>query len=101
MESDGKSFYVSYGRRQHLYSANSGKFDPYYEALYVYDGINEYTNMLAASLPGFPESGSSGSVVQAGQGFFVIALYDRIVFNFNSTMQVHNTGCHPVEIGRS
>ena len=34
--------------------------------------------------------GSHGNFVQTGQGFFVITLYDGIVFNFNSTMQVHN-----------
>jgi len=72
-------------------SSNAGKFDPYYEALYVYDGVNDRYEYAAASIPGYPESGSFGRVVQAGQGFFVLALYDKIVFNFNSSMQVHNT----------
>lgn len=72
-------------------SSNAGKFDPYYEALYVYDGLNDRYEYAAASIPGYRESGSFGSVVQAGQGFFVLALYDKIVFNFNSSMQVHNT----------
>jgi len=72
-------------------SSNAGKFDPYYEALYVYDGINEKYEFAAASIPGYTASASFGRVVQAGQGFFVLALYDNIVFNFNSTMQVHNT----------
>jgi len=72
-------------------SYNSGKFDPYYKALYIYDGIYDKYEYAAASIPGYPQSGSFGSVVQAGQGFFVLALYDKIVFNFNSTMQVHNT----------
>ena len=72
-------------------STNAGKFDPYYEALYIYDGVNDKYEYAAASIPGFPQSGSLGSVVQAGQGFFVLALYNNIVFNFNSTMQVHNS----------
>jgi len=59
--------------------------------LYIYDGIYDKYEYAAASIPGYPQSGSFGSVVQAGQGFFVLALYDKIVFNFNSTMQVHNT----------
>ena len=28
--------------------------------------------------------------MQAGQGFFVLALYDGIVFNFTSSMRVHS-----------
>lgn len=71
---------------------NSEKFDPHYQALYVYDGINNIYQYAAASPPGWPESGGFGSTVQAGQGFFVLALYDGIVFNFDATMQEHNTG---------
>ncbi len=72
-------------------TVNSGKFDPYYQALYIYDGINNVYRYVAASLPGFKAAGSYGNNIQAGQGFFVIALYNGIVFNFNETMQVHNT----------
>ena len=71
---------------------NAGKFDPYYQALYVYDGLNNVYKYVAASLPGFTRMRIDGNYVQAGQGFFVIALYNGIVFNFNPTMQVHNTG---------
>ena len=73
-------------------SLNTGKFDPNYQALYVYDGVNDVYWYAAASAPGYPQAGDFGSVVQAGQGFFVLALYDGIVFNFNPTMQVHQTG---------
>lgn len=71
-------------------STNSLKFDPYYKALYIYDGVNNVYRYVAASTPGFLEEESSGSYVQAGQGFFVIALYNNIVFNFNTGMQVHS-----------
>ena len=71
---------------------NAGKFDPYYQALYIYDGINDVYRYVAASLPGFTGAGSYGNFVQAGQGFYVISLYNGIVFNFNPNMQVHNTG---------
>ena len=71
-------------------TTNSLKFDPHYKALYIYDGVNNEYRYVAASAPGFLEDGSLGSYVQAGQGFFVIALYNNIVFNFNSGMQVHS-----------
>jgi hypothetical protein len=71
-------------------TTNSLKFDPYYKALYIYDGVNNVYRYVAASAPGFLEDGTSGSYVQTGQGFFVIALYNNIVFNFNTGMQVHS-----------
>ncbi|MHC1731101.1 MAG: DUF2341 domain-containing protein [Bacteroidales bacterium] len=70
-------------------TANSGLFDPHYQALYVYDGVNGVYRYAAASVPGYPEAGDFGNFVQAGQGFFVLALYDGATFTFNSTMQVH------------
>ena len=57
-------------------SLNTGKFDPNYQALYVYDGVNDVYWYAAASAPGYPQEGDFVSVVQAGQGFFVLALYD-------------------------
>ena len=71
-------------------SANSGKFDPHYQALYVYDGINNRYNWVATAIPDYPLEGEINTgEVQAGQGFFVLALYDNSVFNFNSSMQAH------------
>jgi hypothetical protein len=68
------------------------KFDPNYQALYVYDGVNSVYKYAAASAPLDPVgAGSHGSYIQAGQGFFVLAIYDGIVYNFNQNMQVHNT----------
>jgi len=78
-------------------SANSAplnKFDPHYQALYVYDGrTNEY-KYAATEIPGpiYDESGFFGENIQAGQGFFVLALYNNLVFNFTPAMQVHNSG---------
>jgi hypothetical protein len=71
-------------------SGNAGKFDPHYEALYVYDGINDRYNWVAAAIPGYPMQGEFGAgEVMAGQGFYVLALYDQAVFNFTPAMQVH------------
>lgn len=73
-------------------SGNAGKFDPHYQALYIYDGINNRYNWVAASTPGYPLQGEFGAgEVIAGQGFFVLALYDGIVFNFTPAMQVHGS----------
>jgi autotransporter-associated beta strand protein len=72
-------------------SANSASFDPFYQALYIWDGENYRYYFAAAAVPGYPQSGSFGTTVQAGQGFFVLALYDGIVFNFTSSMRVHSS----------
>jgi len=70
-------------------TANNGLFDPNYKALYVYDGENDVYQYAAASVPGYPQSGDFGNFVQAGQGFFVLALYNGATFTFNSSIQVH------------
>lgn len=73
-------------------SAPLNKFDPNYQALYVYNGITGQYEYAAAEVPGpiYKESGFFSDNVQAGQGFFVLALYNNVVFNFTSAMQVHN-----------
>ncbi|MDF1559904.1 MAG: G8 domain-containing protein [Bacteroidales bacterium] len=73
-------------------TVNAAKFDPHYQALYVYDGVNNVYRYVAETVPGYPESGSFGSMVQVGQGFYVLALYNNIQFDFNNTMQEHSTG---------
>ena len=73
-------------------SVNAGKLDPSYHALYVYDVLANAYKYVAPSVPGYPVGTSFGDKVQAGQGFFVLALYDGIVFNFTSAMRVHDTG---------
>ncbi len=78
---------------------NSSDFDPYYQALYVYDGKNGYYRYVASVVPGysdqgdpgFVQGGSFGSRVQAGQGFMVMANNNAVEFNFTPAMQVHNT----------
>ncbi len=72
-------------------STNSGSFDPNYKALYVYDGVtNEYL-YAAADIPGYAGGELFGDKIQAGQGFFVLALHDNLDFGFTPVMQVHNT----------
>lgn len=74
---------------------NEGDFDPYYEALYVYDGKSGNYRYVASSIPGYePEftlGDPFGSRIQAGQGFMVMANNDGAGFDFNSGMQVHDT----------
>ena len=77
-------------------SVNTGKFDPNYQALYVYDGnsATPHYKYAAAEIPfdpGYEEGGFFNDNIQAGQGFFVLALYNDIDFNFTPAMQVHNT----------
>ena len=72
-------------------STNSGSFDPNYLAMYIYDGT-DYTYISAVGIPGYPGGGTfTGTDVQAGQGFFVLARYDEVTFNFTSGMRKHNT----------
>ena len=77
-------------------NAADSDFDPYYMALYVYDGKNGYYRYVASVVPGYSDpgiiqGGSFGSRIQAGQGFMVMANNNNVVFNFNSSMQAHNT----------
>ncbi|NLE35714.1 MAG: DUF2341 domain-containing protein [Bacteroidales bacterium] len=74
-------------------STNLNSFDPYYQALYVYDGIAGLYKYSAESIPGYPEGADShGSIVQAGQGFMVLANNNGAEFDFTSSMQTHSTG---------
>ena len=72
-------------------STNSADLDPFYQALYVYDGVNGVYKYSAASVPGYPVGAEHGSVIQAGQGFFVLANNYGVQFDFDPLMQVHNT----------
>ena len=81
-------------------SDNTLSFDPYYQALYVYDGVNGVYKFAAADAPGFPTgAGSHGSVVQAGQGFLVMANNNSAQFDFSAEMQTHNTGIEFLKSG--
>lgn len=72
---------------------NAGKFDPNYQALYVYDGVEGNYKYAAEEIPGpiYKESGFFDENLQVGQGFFVLALYNNAEFNFKPAMQIHNT----------
>jgi len=73
-------------------AANNGRFDPHYQALYVYDGTENVYRYVAATVPGYPSGpGSFGNYVQAGQGFYALALYNNISFSFTPAMQVHQS----------
>jgi hypothetical protein len=69
---------------------NLDSFDPSYQAMYIYNGTTY--SYIAPGTPGFPGSGTfTGNDVQAGQGFFVLARYDGVEFDFTSAMRRHNT----------
>lgn len=69
---------------------NLASFDPSYQAMYIYNGATY--SYIAPGTPGFPGIGSfSGTDIQAGQGFFVLARYDGVEFDFTSDMRKHNT----------
>jgi hypothetical protein len=71
-------------------TANSAGFDPNYQALYIFDGT-QY-KYAGNSVPILPSGmGSFGNNIQAGQGFFVLSQVNGTVFNFDKTMQVHNS----------
>ena len=77
-------------------TVNAGKLDPHYQALYVYDGREGEDNYkyVASTIPGWTEpdyglGGSHGNYIQVGQGFYLLALYDGIKFNFTPEMRVH------------
>jgi hypothetical protein len=80
-------------------SVNSASFDPNYQALYIFDGT-QY-KYAAAEVPDYPESGFFGDKIQVGQGFFALALYNNIAFNFTSAMQVHNATVPMTKSGRA
>ncbi|MHC1733055.1 MAG: DUF2341 domain-containing protein [Bacteroidales bacterium] len=86
-------------------SYNNGKFDPDYQALYLYDGVNDVYKYAASIVPGWDEPveeeggywninkvGNFSDYIHTGQGFFVLAQYDNIDFYFTSSMQQH---AHP------
>ena len=68
------------------------QFDPNYVALYLFDGTERRYYYLANST-GWPSGEAlSETHVQAGQGFFVLAMNDNAEFQFTRAMQEHSTG---------
>jgi hypothetical protein len=70
---------------------NVSSFDPNYKAVYIYNGSNY--SYIGSQTTGWEETktGFSFDHIQAGQGFFVLAYYNGVTFDFDQTMQVHNT----------
>jgi len=73
-------------------SANQGKFDPNYVAVYIYDGDSYgYIGQSTGWTTNNPSQLTGTYQVQAGQAFFVLAMNDYAEFSFKREMQVHNT----------
>ena len=81
-------------------NVNTASFDPNYVAVYLYDG-NAIRYYFKGKSTGFtdPITGEdpenqpfSFDNIQAGQGFFVLAMKDGVPFNFDRSMQTHGTG---------
>ncbi|MDM8004328.1 MAG: T9SS type A sorting domain-containing protein, partial [Bacteroidota bacterium] len=77
------------------------QFDPNYVALYLFDGTGRQYYYLASST-GWPSGNElSETHVQAGQGFFVLAMNDNSVFRFTKAMQEHSTATPMLKSGKS
>ena len=83
------------------YSATAAlsQFDPNYVALYLFDGTARRYYYLASST-GWPSGLELNEThIQAGQGFFVLAMNDNSVFQFTRAMQEHSTGTAMLKSG--
>jgi hypothetical protein len=73
--------------------ANSSSFDPNYKAVYLYDGSvaphGKY--YYIGSSDGWGQAEKVTSYIQAGQGFFILAMNNSSQFSFTRSMQVHST----------
>ena len=73
----------------------TNRFDPNYVAVYIYDGSNYYyrgktTGFIDPVENEIPANQMFGfDNIQAGQGFFVLAMKDGVTFAFNRSMQTH------------
>lgn len=72
---------------------SESSFDPNYVALYLFDG-DDY-QYVTVNDGGWGEPQAHGTLlnathIQAGQGFFVLAMNDRAEFNFTRSMQEHS-----------
>lgn len=74
------------------------RFDPNYVALYLYNGTS-YVFVTGDDVTGWTDPNTyddgigqlSSAYLQAGQGFFVLAMRNGVSFNFNRDMQEHST----------
>lgn len=76
--------FVDYGR-------NEDNFEPSYQAVYIYDGAVEGHNTFhyISRTTGWGDPPQTD--IQAGQGFFVLAMNDTSTFTFTRSMQLHHT----------
>lgn len=83
------------------YSSNpsESQFDPNYVALYLYDGSNYYYVSNSTGWPSGTELDQD--YVQAGQGFFVLAMNDGAMFSFKRNMQRHNNDAELLKSART
>jgi hypothetical protein len=68
-------------------------FDPNYVAVYIYDGtvLPNGKYYYIGNSDGWGVSQSAETCIQAGQGFFVLAMNDNSTFTFDRSMQVHSS----------
>lgn len=77
------------------------QFDPNYVALYLFDGTSRRYYYLANST-GWPSGTDlSATHIQAGQGFFVLAMNDNAEFQFTRAMQEHSTATAMLKSGET
>lgn len=76
------------------------QFDPNYVALYLFDGTARNYYYVAQST-GWPSGNElSETHIQAGQGFFVLAMNDNSAFTFTRAMQEHSTATPMLKSGK-
>ena len=81
--------FTSAMRVDEFITANTSQFDPYYVALYIFDGTNY---RYIANSTGWPNASEMDvDHIQAGQGFFVLAMNNTSSFTFSRDMQEHAT----------
>lgn len=66
------------------------QFDPSYVALYLFDGANNAYRYVALSTGWEGGDYLNEDNIQAGQGFFVLAMNDLSTFKFTRSMQEHD-----------
>ncbi|NLE35713.1 MAG: DUF2341 domain-containing protein [Bacteroidales bacterium] len=75
------------------------QFDPNYVALYLFDGTSR-RYYYVANYTGWPSGTDlSATHIQAGQGFFVLAMNDNSEFLFTRAMQEHSTATAMLKSG--
>jgi len=88
-------------------SLNKDNFDPFYRALYLYDGVNDVYKYAASIVPGWEDpiqmedgywninnDGNYSDLIHTCQGFFVLAQYSGVTFTFTQSMQRHGHMYH-------